>query len=200
MIKYSKNVDSWKTPGYEPDAYMEKETHFTPPEISKEEEGDVSSVATLQLQKMTYAKGRLENYGVSSNKYFQDTEIDYGQEIKSIVDKVLILLQSIKEENPDSADTEAVLSNILEYNNKLWKLRVGREKAFSEVLVLLKSCLKYYDSTQLDTKKVTVLEKIYRELSSSLLSTFPKECRKWLQAAGLNIFRPLIVAKVKLKI
>jgi len=200
MIKYAKNVDNAKTSGFEPDVYATKETHFTPSEISKEEEADTSSIATLQLRKTTYAKGRLENYGVSSNKYFEDVETDYGQEIKSIIEKILILLQSIKEENADSADTEAVLSNILECNNKLWKLRAGREKAFSEVLVLLKSCLKYYDSTQLDINKIVVLEKVYRELSSSLLSTFPRECRKWLQGVGLNIFRPLIVAKAKIKI
>jgi len=194
MPTYQRAVDVTGTSDLRPEVY---ESQFRTPSTIEEEQG-YSLPTFLGLQKTTARQDRAAKYRTITKKYFTEAEIDYDQEIKSLTEKILGIITFLKTEKVDSADTAAALASIMEYTNELWKLRSSREQAFAEVLVLLKSCLKYYDLPDLSPEQKEALGKIYTGLSSSQLSSFSKDCRKQLTHAGFNIFRPLIAARSKI--
>lgn len=151
-----------------------------------------------EWEKTTKRNVRLEDYEIGSAPSLFARLIEPKEQIMAHVDKVLELLALMKEDMSDEAEVEIIFSNIDHERNELWQLRKFREKAYPEVLVLVESCIKYYDVTKLNEEKIDCLIDVFNNLkSATLLSTYPKECRKKLMQAGFDIFRPFYTTSNK---
>jgi len=155
---------------------------------------EVTEVATPELpelERTAKRKIRLEEYEVGAAPSVIDKLVEPRERITTTINNILNLLDSLKEDLSNLTEVEVIFSNIKLQHNELWKLRRFREKAYSEVLVLVESCIKYYDLTELTIEKIDILKEIFGELRlASLLSSYPKECRKKLLKVGFDIFKP----------
>lgn len=175
--------------------------------LKESNRNQTSPFATIQTQKLFPKKikkissypGRLGKYEVIEKTKHDIPKNDSQDKINETIDNSLSLLELLHEENMEPHEIESIFANIINDHNTLWHLRTSREKPFSEVLVLLESCLKYYDSNRLTIDKINSLERIYHHLRLNILSSYPSDCRKQLTAVGFDILRPLQRAKEKLK-
>jgi len=137
--------------------------------------------------------GKLDRYFLMTQPYATEETVDPQQEINDTVDKILTLLDTLKEDFSNLIESESVFSNIMQYHKDLWKLKRYREAFFTDVLVSLESAIKYYDTTDLTLEKINALFKIFGELKeASLQSDFPQIARKELRKVGFDLIRPAL--------
>ena len=183
----TKKKDSASSEGKE----TEYETSFTTERLfnndvfpEKEQKGLIRAVSR---------SGRLGQYVLLTDTH--DIEgITRSQElIVDIVDKILVLLDSLKEDLSNTVEAESIFANVLQYHKDLWKLRKTREVAFTDILVSLESAIKYYDTDELGLEKINILNEVYGSLKeASLQSDFPRIVRKKLRGVGFDMARPLV--------
>jgi len=197
MEWYTKIVDKGKSI----DVEEQKEALFHETARLNTSEGyiDISDLADeTDLQKTTHQKEKLETYILGTAVSFKESLEDANNRISEIVDRIKGLLEYLKESLTDPIETETLFSNIIEKHKKLWELRKKREKSYAEVLVLVESCIRYYDVKELTAEKINSLGEMYSSLKmQDISSTYPRQFRQKIQESGFDIFRPFYVAADK---
>lgn len=165
--------------------------------ISTSEKLTASNVIAEQgkprLVRAAFRGEKLESYTLMTQPYATEEIVEPQQQIVDILDKILPLLESLKEDFSNPIETESVFANIMQYHKNLWKLRRERELSFSDILVSLESAIKYYDTTELTLDKINILVDIFESLKGACLrSDFPQLARKSLRRVGFDLTRPAV--------
>lgn len=198
MEDYTKIVDENKSRGTKKEKELIWYHHDVMEIVSGGQIETLPIMEETSFQRLTLGGQKLDEYLLGTSRSWSETIDEYNTKISGIINSIQGFLHDLKDCLSDIAEVETIFSNIIQNHKRLWELRKYRERAYAEVLVLVESCIRYYDVGELNLDKVNILDEVYTRLrTKNVLNSYPKECRKKLQQVGFDIFRPFYIAADK---